>query len=374
MKRVVILGSTGSIGRGAIQVIKRLAGYRIIGLAAYADQRRLIEQVKDVRPLFATLIQPPAAGRALPGVKLRRFYTGSQGIRDMIDEAQADILVAALASAVGIEAIIGAIRRRMRICLATKELLVTYGPVIMREVRQCSTTLTPIDSEHSAIYQCLESRPARQVARLYLTASGGPLLHCSTRRVTKEQVLAHPVWKMGHKITVDSATMMNKGLEVIEAHHLFGVPFPRIKVVVHPEALCHSFVQFVDGSLLGQFSTPDMRLPIQYALTAPDRFPSPVPQLDVTRMGSLQFLAPHPRKFPCLELAYAAGRTGRTMPAVLNGANEAAVRLFLDSRIPFHKIPRLVEAAMNKHRPETPTIESCRQAEDWARRFTYASR
>jgi 1-deoxy-D-xylulose-5-phosphate reductoisomerase len=285
----------------------------------------------------------------------------------MVEKLDADILVAALASSTGIHAILKAIERKMRVCLATKEILVSYGEIVMKAVRKARAKLIPIDSEHSAVYQCLEGRKMDDVARILLTSSGGPFFKKTVRHVKKSDVLDHPVWNMGKKITVDSATMMNKGLEIIEAHHLFGIPGEKIKVVVHPEAVCHSLVQFNDGSMLGQLSRPDMKLPIQYALTAPERLPPPIKPLDMDEVKQLRFFPPDFRKFPCLGLAYNALAMGKSMPAVLNGANEEAVRLFLADRLQFNEIPVMIGQAMRRHRPRAGGIDHYRQCERWAR-------
>jgi 1-deoxy-D-xylulose-5-phosphate reductoisomerase len=285
----------------------------------------------------------------------------------MIDTLRADTIICALSSSLGIRGIIRAIEKKMDICLATKEILVNFGHLIMGKVRKLGIRLIPIDSEHSAIYQCLEGKNMKDVLSIILTASGGPFLKKGIKNVRKEEVLRHPVWKMGRKITVDSATMMNKGLEVIEAHHLFDVPSSMIRVVIHPEAICHSLVQFKDGTLLAQLSTPDMKLPIQYALTAPHRVPASTPYLDITKVKPLTFMTPNTKKFRCLDLAYGALETGKTMPAVLNASNEEAVRLFLNDRIRFHEIPLILEKVMKKHEPSDGGLDHYLEAISWAK-------
>jgi 1-deoxy-D-xylulose-5-phosphate reductoisomerase len=367
MKRVIILGSTGSIGCNAVEVIRNLKNYRVVGLAAYSNHELLAEQARTLKPRIVTLIDP----RRIDVLKKQRgnarIMKGEQGIEEMVDALEADAIICALASSMGIKAILRAIEKKMDICLATKEILVNFGDLVMKKVHRYNVKMLPIDSEHSAIYQCLEGKNREDVMNIILTASGGPFLRRSIRNVRKEDVLRHPVWKMGRKITVDSATMMNKGLEVIEAHHLFNFPVEMIKVVIHPEAICHSLVQFKDGTMLAQLSTPDMRLPIQYALTAPHRVQSPTPYLDIKRVKCLTFQAPNMRKFPCLQFAYEALRVGRTMPAVVNTANEEAVKLFLDDSLKFHEIPKVIGRVMKKHQPSDGDLQCYLDAIDWAK-------
>lgn len=366
MKKVILFGSTGSIGGNAIRVIKQLKGFRIVGLATYSNYAKLIKQAHDIRPRFIGLVSKERGPRQILRSRSVQFLRGEEGLTSMIQRARADILICAFASAVGISSIMTAIRQKMRICLATKEILVSYGDIVMATVKRHNAELYPIDSEHSAIYQCMEGKPKHDIARIILTASGGPLLHRSIRNVRKKDVLNHPVWNMGAKITVDSATMMNKGLEVIEAHHLFDFPVEKIDVVIHPEALCHSLIQFTDGTLLAQISTPDMRLPIQYALTAPHRTKSTVKNLDISKTKRMTFLPPNYKKFPCLKLAYDALKIGGSMPAVLNATNDVAVRLFLEGRITFQHIPKIIRHVMKKHRPRTGGITVYKEAEKWA--------
>jgi 1-deoxy-D-xylulose-5-phosphate reductoisomerase len=367
MKRVIILGSTGSIGRNTVQVIKRLTRYKVVGLAAFGNYRLLADQAMQLRPQIVTLIDK----RHLKGLRHRlnktKLLCGEEGITEMIDALGADKIICALASSIGIRGIMRAIEKKMDLCLATKEILVNYGDLVIKKARKSGVRIIPIDSEHSAIYQCLEGRNKKDVMNIILTASGGPFLNKSLKNVRKEDVLNHPVWKMGRKITVDSATMMNKGLEVIEAHHLFDFPPEMIKVVIHPEAICHSMVQFKDGTMLAQLSTPDMKLPIQYALTEPDRLSSCTHYLDILKTRALTFVAPDYEKFPLLNLAYEALKKGKTMPAVLNTANEEAVKLFLDDRIKFPEIPKIIERVVSQHQPRTGDLEHYMQATEWAR-------
>ncbi len=369
MKRVIILGSTGSIGRNAIKVINKVKGFKIVGIAAYANYRMLIKQALNIKPTMAALIDKQYYKNLKEKLGRVKVVCGEEGITDMVENTNADVIICAFASSVGIFGIAKAIRKKMNIYLATKEILVSFGDVIMDLVKKNRVELIPIDSEHSAIYQCLEGKRREDVKRIILTASGGPFLKKPIDNVRKADVLNHPVWKMGEKITVDSATMMNKGLEIIEAHHLFDFPPEMIKVVIHPEALCHSMVQFVDGTLLAQLSTPDMKLPIQYALTAPKRLPSLVKYLDVEKVQKLSFLPPDFKKFPCLTLAYDALKIGKSMPAVLNAANAEAVKLFLADKLKFKEIPRIIEKVMKKHCPRKGNISSYLEAEAWSRRM-----
>jgi 1-deoxy-D-xylulose-5-phosphate reductoisomerase len=366
MKKIIVLGSTGSIGRNTLKVVSGLKGYKIVGIAAHTDHAALLKQAASIKPRAIALIDDRHYKNFRSSVKNTVVFCGEEGIKDMIQKLDADILVAAFASAVGIDGIMHAIRKKMKLCLATKEVLVTYGEIIMHAIKKNRTAISPIDSEHSAVSQCLEGRKTSEVLAIILTASGGPFLDRSIRNVVKADVLNHPVWKMGAKITVDSATMMNKGLEIIEAHHLFGIPAEKIKVAIHPEALCHSLVQFIDGSMLCQISSPDMKLPIQYALTAPARRPCPVKYLDIRKVKALHFRTPDKRKFRCLGLAYDALRIGKSMPAVLNGANAAAVRSFLEGRLKFDMIPSVIEAVMENHHPRAGGIMDYRDAEKWA--------
>jgi 1-deoxy-D-xylulose-5-phosphate reductoisomerase len=367
MKRIIILGSTGSIGRNAIKVIKQFKDYKVVGLAAYNNYRLLSEQANVLRPKAITIINDKYHKELSRKTNAAKVYAGEQGIEEMIDALQADTLLCALSSSLGIQGVIRAIEKHMDICLATKEILVNFGHLVMTKVRKSRVRLIPIDSEHSAIYQCLEGKNMKDVLSIILTASGGPFLKKDIKHVRKAEVLHHPVWKMGKKITVDSATMMNKGLEVIEAYHLFGVPSSMIRVVIHPEAICHSLVQFKDGTLLAQLSTPDMKLPIQYALTAPRRVSASTSYLDIMKVKPLNFMKPNTRKFRCLALAYKALETGKTMPAVLNAANEEAVKLFLNDKIRFHEIPLIIERVMKKHKPSTGGLYHYLRAIDWAK-------
>jgi len=367
MKRIILLGSTGSIGRNAITVLKKLKNFRIVGIAAYANHRLLLQQARDIKPEVVTLVDDTYYRNIKEGLERTQITCGEKGITEMVEAISADIIICALSSSIGIYGILRAIEKNMRICLATKEILVSFGDIIMHKVKKHNVLLIPIDSEHSAIYQCLEGKNINDVLNIFLTASGGPFLNKNTNNVKKSDVLKHPVWRMGKKITVDSATMMNKGLEVIEAHHLFHLPADRIKVVIHPQALCHSLVQFIDGTLLAQVSTPDMKLPIQYALTAPHRLRAPVKYLNIKKVETLSFQAPDFKNFSCLKLAYDALRKDKSMPAVLNAANAEVVKLFLEDKLKFNEIPKVIRKVMSRHSPKKGGIKFYLAAEQWAR-------
>jgi len=367
MKKVILLGSTGSIGRNTIKVIEKLKTFRIVGIGAYANYHMLIKQAKKISPRIVTIIDKTHYSVLKKNLSGMKVTCGEDGIIDMVENADADIIVCAFASAVGIFGIIRAIKKKMRVCLATKEILVSFGDIIMDAVKRNKIELLPIDSEHSAIYQCIEGRGKDDIKAIILTASGGPFLNRPIRNARKADVLKHPVWKMGAKITVDSATMMNKGLEVIEASYLFDLPPDKIKVVIHPEALCHSLVQFIDGSLIAQLSIPDMKLPIQYALTAPRRISSLVKPLDLTKKTNLRFMKPNYRKFPCLKHAYEALKIGKSMPAVLNAANEEAVKYFLEGRLKFNEIAGVIKKVMAKHTPRKGDIYAYLKAATWSK-------
>lgn len=369
MKRVIIFGSTGSIGTNTIRVIKNLKGYKVAGLATFSNYRLLIKQAKSFKVRNVAVIDKRYYNFLKYNLTNTKVFCGEAGLLEMIEKGEADILVAAFSSAVGIYAILEAIKKGMRICLATKEVLVSFGEIVMKEIKKYKAPLIPIDSEHSAIFQCLEGRKIFDVEKIILTASGGPFLNRSIKNVSIKEVLKHPIWNMGKKITVDSATMMNKALEIIEAHHLFQIPADKITVVIHPEAICHSLVQFVDGSILGQFSRPDMKLPIQYALTTPARHHSLVKPINLDKIRQLTFLAPDYNKFPGIRFAYQAIKIGKSMPAVLNGANESAVQEFLSNNLRFEEISEVIKNTMDVHKPVAGGIEDYRRAEMWARQF-----
>ncbi|MCL6561356.1 MAG: 1-deoxy-D-xylulose-5-phosphate reductoisomerase [Firmicutes bacterium] len=375
MKNVVILGSTGSIGRQALDVIRNLPGkYKVVGLAAGKNRELLARQIREFRPEAATLAAQEdleMLSRELGG-NIPELAWGRAGMEDLARMPEADLVVVAVTGATGIYPTIAAVKAGKDVALANKETLVAAGEPVMDLVARQKTRLLPVDSEHSAIWQCLNGENAGSVKKIILTASGGPFRELSKKdllSVTVDMALKHPNWEMGNKITVDSATLMNKGLEVIEARWLFGVSYSQIEVVVHPQSIVHSAVEFCDGSVIAQMGVPDMRLPIQYALTYPDRIQGSNPVLNLIEVARLTFHQPDLEKFPALSLAYEAGRTGGTMPAVLNAANEVAVEAFTGGRIGFLAITEIVGEVMERHQVlRRPGLDEIMQADRWARK------
>ena len=362
MKRVVILGSTGSIGTQTLDVVGRFRDrLEVAGLAAGGNAELLLEQVKQFRPAVVSVARAEDAERLRDtvGDSSIRFLWGPEGLLEVAGEP-ADMLIGALVGRVGLEPVLAALARGTDVALASKEVLVTAGRLVLSEARSSGARVLPLDSEHVAIHQCLAGHPREAVKRIVLTASGGPFREAppeQMRAATREQALAHPNWEMGSKITIDSATLMNKGFEVIEAHWLFGLPPERIDVVIHPESVVHSLVEYTDGSWLAQLGIPDMRIPIAYTLGMPERLPLPdLPTLDLVSAGALRFEAPDPVRFPALRLAREALRAGGTAPALLNAANEVAVQGFLDGEIPFTAIAELAEEVLGRERP-APGLE-----------------
>ena len=378
-KNIALLGSTGSIGQQTLDVVRRFPEYfRIVALAARSNVSLLEQQAREFEPsLVACFADTPsveaAARAAFPSVVL-----GEQGLLEVTTHPQADIVVAATSGLMGLEPTLAAIRAGKTIALANKETLVMAGHLVMQEAQRSGVSVLPVDSEHSAIWQCLRGEQSKEVNRLLLTASGGPFRRATLeqiRSVTVEQALAHPTWRMGPKITVDSATLMNKGLEVLEAHWLFGIPYERIDVIVHPESIIHSMVEFVDGSLKMQASLPSMHLPILDALSYPARLNTAgkglVRELHWSDVGQLNFEALDETRFPCFRLALDAARGGGTYPSVLVGADEEAVALFLGGKIEFSRIAELIEAVLEQHRSvEQPDIAAILEATAWARQAT----
>jgi 1-deoxy-D-xylulose-5-phosphate reductoisomerase len=362
IKRLVILGSTGSIGRQTLDVVRALPEhFRIIGLAAGRNTGLLLEQINEFGPGSYYCVSENG---------LDAGECHSMSLEDMARHPEADIVVIAMSGTAGLGAVLAAVRAGKTIALANKESLVAAGEIVMAEVKKHHARILPVDSEHSAIWQCLSGERQRP-RRIILTASGGPFIDYSIEQmetITVEQALEHPSWRMGKKVTIDSATLMNKGLEVIEAHWLFDVSYDDIKVLVHRGSLIHSMVEFEDGSVKAQMGRPDMRLPIQYALTFPDRIANPdLPSIDWDTFTDLPFQAPDTGRFPCLRLAVEAGREGGTAPAVLCAADEAAVELFLSGRIRFTDIARFVYEILERHVKVThPSLEEISAAETWA--------
>ena len=372
-KVVSVLGSTGSIGQQSLEVMADL-GLRAAALTAHRNGKLLEEQCRRFQPALAVLMDPEAAA----DLKVRLADTGirvAAGMEGLIEAAsleQADTVITAVMGMVGLRPTLAAVRAGKRVALANKETLVCAGQLVMDEAERCGAEIVPVDSEHSAIFQCLQGcRDRGEVARLILTCSGGPFYGYTRQQlegVTLEQALRHPNWSMGAKITVDSATLMNKGLECIEAMRLYGLPIEKISVVIHRESIIHSLVEYCDHAMLAQLGSPDMRLPIQYALTFPARVPGIAASLDLLSCPPLTFAAPDLAAFPCLTMALDAARTGGTATAILNGANEAAVGRFLQGEIAFTDIPLLVARAMEQIKAvQSPTLEEILDADRQAR-------
>lgn len=373
MKQLAILGSTGSIGCQALQVVDNFPDdVRPVALAAGKNKQLLLEQVKRYRPRLVSLQREEDARwlQRQVGSSKTEIYYGQEGLLAVATCSDVDTVLTAISGAVGLWPTVAAIKAGNNIALANKETLVAAGELVMCLAQEYRVQVNPVDSEHSAIWQCLHGEDSNNVARILLTASGGPFRRYNTVQmagITPAMALNHPNWQMGAKITVDSATLMNKGLEVIEARWLFGINYDNIKVVIHPQSIIHSMVEFNDGSVLAQMGVPDMRLPIQYALFYPRRPAGDAPKLQWPLID-LTFEEPDLEKFPSLALAYQAGRIGKTMPAVLNAANEVAVHAFLTGRISFMSIPELVTAVMEDHTPVTyNSLEDILEADLWAR-------
>ncbi len=379
MKNVVLLGSTGSIGTSTIKVAEDLPDrVRLIGLAAGNNAALLVEQSRKHKPAALSISDPSKADelRGTLGASCEVF-SGNEGLLKLATMPEADIVLIAIVGTAGLQPALAAIRAGKDIAVASKEILVMAGEIVMSEARKHGVRVLAVDSEHSAIFQCLDGKPPTSVRKLWLTASGGPFRDKAVwprekfPEITVERALKHPSWVMGRKITIDSATLFNKGLEMIEARWLFDIEMSRVDVVVHPQSIVHSMVEFVDGSLIAQLSTPDMCLPIQYALTYPDRIASARVQTDFAKIGSLTFEEPDVERFPAIELARKAGDVGGTLPAVLNAANEIAVEAFVNRKINFPQITETVQATMNAHEVVShPTLEQILEADAWARHET----
>ncbi len=377
MKNVTILGSAGSIGRQSLDVLSRLGeDFRVFGLATFDEAEIIAEQIRYFHPEVVAVADEAAAERLrkMLGSDPPEILVGEEGVIELASRGTADIVINAIVGVAALRPGLAAIRPGARLCSANKESLVVAGHLLMREIERTGAELIPIDSEHSALLQASLSGRSSEIKRLILTASGGPFhgKEIDFEEVTVSDALNHPNWTMGAKITVDSATMMNKGLEVIEAHWLFDIPPDRIDVLIHPQSIIHSIIEFVDGSQIAQASLPDMRLPIQYALTYPERRESPITQLNLSEIGSLTFEEPDIRRFPCLLLAYDAFEAGGSAPCVLNAANEAAVSLFLRGKISFAEIPRLVNRALSRHEIVVePTLEDILAIDREVREMTF---
>jgi len=353
MKKILLLGSTGSIGINTLNVVRAFPDkFQITGLTANENIEELEKQIKEFSPSLAAVRDQQKANELQNKLNKTRIISGEEGLLEIIKEGNYDILVSAIVGFAGLKPIIEAIKLNKRIALANKETLVVAGKLITELSLKHKSQIIPIDSEHSAIFQCLVGEEKASINKLILTASGGPFLDRNNNeleKVTIDEALNHPNWKMGNKITIDSATMMNKGLEVIEAYWLFGLPKEKIEVIVHPQSVIHSMIEFIDGSIKAQLSTPDMKLPILYALSYPDRYNYNPVVTDLKKIQTLTFFEPDFDKFTCLKLAYSVIDSGDLAPCILNAANEVAVELFLNGKIRFLDIPNLIEEALNKH-------------------------
>ncbi|MBI4586481.1 MAG: 1-deoxy-D-xylulose-5-phosphate reductoisomerase [Planctomycetes bacterium] len=377
-KKIILLGATGSIGQSTLEVVRRLRPeLELVALAAGSNWQGLLEAAREFRPLALGLCDPKAAEALLkefqrgPWEPAPRVYTGMAGLAKLVQETPADIVLGAISGAAGLPATLAAVESGKHLALANKEALVMAGSILTRRAKELDRQILPVDSEHSAIFQSLQAGDHAEVRRIHLTASGGPFRNYSREQmahVTPAQALRHPTWKMGAKITIDSATLMNKALEIIEAHWLFQLPPQKIKVVIHPQSVIHSLVEFVDGSTICQLGPPDMKIPIQYALTYPQRREMPPSHFSLADIGQLTFEPPDEARFPSLRLAYRVLEDGGTASSVFNAANEAAVDLFLKEKLAFLRIFDIVEEVLGAHRViGSPSLEDLFDADRWAR-------
>ncbi len=377
MKNVIILGSTGSIGTQALEVIKNLKNIKIIALSANKNIELLEKQVRRVKPLMVCVFDKKKAiefKEIIKDLNIKVLF-GLEGLIELACYKDYDILLNSLVGSIGLLPTIKAIENKKDIALANKETLVTAGEIVMQKAKENNISIYPIDSEHSAIFQCLQGGNIKEVSKIILTASGGAFRDYESieqlKNVTISDALKHPNWSMGKKITIDCATLMNKGLEVIEAKHLFDLPLEKIDVLIHPESIIHSMIEYEDSAIIAQLGTPDMKVPIQYALTYPKRIKNDFEKLDFFKIKSLTFKEPNYKLFPCLKLAFDAIKIGKTMPAVLNASNEIAVLKFLKGEISFNDIPILIKKAMMQHIPkEKYKLEDIIAADEWARGYT----
>ena len=382
-KRVVILGATGSIGESALKVARDIPErMEIVGLAANSNAEKLGAIANETRAPFVCLVNETKIDILRRTLEYKpRIFSGAAGLCEIASLTDADMVLVAIVGTGGLRPALTAIEAGKDLAVASKEILVMAGEIVMREARENGVHVLPVDSEHNAIFQCLEGKRSTlnarfaldvsDVRRIILTASGGPFRETPRKdfdSITPEQALKHPTWNMGPKITIDSATLFNKGLEMIEAHWLFDVEMKRVEVVIHPQSIVHSMVEFTDGSTLAQLSYSDMCFPIQYAVTWPDRVPNTLPPLDFSKLSKLEFFTPRYEDFPALNLARRAGETGGTLPAVMNAANEIAVAAFLDRQVRFQQIWRVVEEVMNRHKAIAhPNLDAILAADQWAR-------
>ncbi len=378
MKNLAVLGSSGSIGQSTLEVVRSLPQqFKIVALSVNSDIVKLKQQIEEFKPKLVCVVDSRAAAKlnaSLRGSSVK-VLSGQEGLNELVKDKDVQQVMVAITGAAALTPLISAIKSGKEIVLANKEALVMAGVILMRLAREHKVLIRPVDSEQSAIWQSLGGQDEADVRQVYLTASGGPLWNLPRnkfKQVTIEKVLQHPRWKMGKKITVDSATLMNKGLELLEAMFLFNLGVEKIKVLIHPEALIHSMVEFNDGVIMAQLSVTDMRVPIQYALAYPKRLPNKLAGIDFYALSKLHFAKPDLGRFPCLELAYQAARDLGTMPAVLNAANETSVEMFLKKKINFLTIPKIVQKVMQRHaRIASPNLNQIMCADAWARQEVY---
>ncbi len=375
MKNISILGSTGSIGVNAIDVIwNNPDRFKIVALSACTNVELLRQQIERFKPMVVSVIDERHAKELKkimnPSIRTEILF-GKEGYREVATVQEADMVISAMVGSAGLLPTLEAIEAGKDIALANKEVMVMAGKIVVEKACEKGVRILPVDSEHSAIFQCIDGHSRKDIRRIILTASGGPFFHLSKEKladVKPASALKHPNWRMGRKITIDSASMMNKGLEVIEASWLFSIPIDNIEVHIHPQSIVHSMVEYVDGSVIAQLGVPDMRIPIAYALSFPERLPRSEPFLDLLTAGIIEFFRPDFEKFPSLKLAYEAGKVGGTMPAVLNAANEVAVEAFLEEIVKFTDISKIIEGVIARHQPkEFFTLEEIFEADLWAR-------
>ncbi len=372
LEKIAVLGSTGSIGTSGLDVISRFPDrFRVLCLSADSNIELLSGQVNRFKPEAVAIRDEKKAIEFKNGNKKVKVYIGENGLCEMLENLKLDTALVGIAGSSALLPVLTILGRVKKIALANKEALVMAGGIIMEKAKKNRAVIVPVDSEHSAIFQCIGNNSGRGLKKIFLTGSGGPLLKVAMPRfkyITVKQAINHPRWKMGKKISVDSATMMNKGLEVIEASWLFNMGINNIEILIHPEAVVHSMVEFRDGAILAQLGACDMRIPIQYALTYPERLDSSIKGLDFSNIKELKFLKPDTKKFQCIDLAYEAGKKGGTYPCVLNASNEIAVREFIEGRIRFIDIPRIIEKIMGLHKGiKNPGLEDILEADKWAR-------
>lgn len=373
MKKICVLGSTGSIGIQTLEVVRAHPQlYKIVAISAHQNVELLSRQIDEFNPTLVAMTQTNAATDLRSRIDQRLpVLMGDNGLVELVKSTDADIVINGLVGSVGLGPTIATIQAGKILALANKESMVVGGDLVKHELRKSKSTIIPVDSEHSAIFQCMIGEDPKDLKKIILTGSGGPFRGRQIKdleKVTVEEALAHPRWNMGKKISIDSATLMNKGLEVIEAHYLFGVDYDQIEVVIHPQSIIHSMVELVDGSIKAHLGQADMRIPIQYAISFPHRFDLAIPSVDFAELGSLDFEPPDFDNFPCLQYAFWAGREGKTYPAVLNAVNEETVAAFLKEEIGFTAIPRIIESVLGKHNPiDTVSTGSLIVAEKWAR-------